>query len=159
VIASKDTANSEQASKNNKTQGIRAMLTQYTQSEAVEADQSEVNASKANRAIKESKAIFINLQKDGEYVNTLDDSSAYIKVSRCHNHRIGNHEETGVTVSLVSPVANTELFVPAPKVWARFWVYGGKAIDHRYYSVMPAKESIDQAVGQLRCKYEAAING
>jgi hypothetical protein len=131
----------------------------YTQSEADEADQSAVDAGEAGQAIRESKAIFINLQKDGEYVNTLDEGSAYIKVSRCRNHRIGNHEEMGVTVSLVSPVANTELFILATKVWARFWVYGGKAIDHRHYSAMPAKESIDQAVGQLRCKYEAAING
>jgi hypothetical protein len=132
---------------------------QYTQSEINEANQSAVDASEANRAIKESKSIFINLLGKGEYVNALDTNSAYIHVSRCCRHRIGNHEEKGVTVSLVSPVANNSVFLPAPQMWAKFWVYGGKAIERRHYSVMPAQEAIDHAIDQLQREYEAAING
>jgi hypothetical protein len=126
----------------------------YTQAEIDEANQSAISASEANRAIKESKAVFISLKNEGEYVNTLDEDSAHIKVSRCCLHQIGNAEEMAVTVSLVSPIVSNSVFLPAPQVWAKFWVYGGKAIERRHYSVMPSQSVVDRAVKYLRREYE-----
>jgi hypothetical protein len=144
---------------NNYSGRITMLLTeqQYTQAEIDEANQSAIDAGEASRAIKESKTVFINLQKNGEYVNTLDESSAYIHVSRCYWHRIGNHEEKGVTVSLISLVANNSVFLPCPQVWRKLWVYGGRAIERRHCSVMPTQD-IDSTVDQFRREYEAALN-
>jgi hypothetical protein len=131
----------------------------YTQAEIDEANESEQAAVQAAAVIKASKAIFVNLKNEGEYVNTLDENGAYIRISRCHRHRVGSHEEMGIKVSLVSPEENHSIFLVAPAIHANFWVYGGKAIERRRYSVMPSQDVIDRAVEQLCCEYKAASNG
>jgi hypothetical protein len=131
----------------------------YTPAEINEANQSALLASEARTAIKSCEQLFINLPEPGKYVNTLDERSAYIRVSRCYRHRVGNHEEMGITVSLSSPLGNSSVFVPAPQVWARCWVYGGKCIERRYHSVLPAKEAIDRAIDQMRREYDDMLAG
>jgi hypothetical protein len=55
-------------------------------------------------------------------------------------------------------VANNSVFIPAPQVWAKFWVHGDRAIERHHYSVMPSKESIDHTIDQLQREYEAVNN-
>lgn len=140
----------------------KAMLSteqQYTQAQIDEANQSRIDANAAHRAIKESKSAFVNLQEKGQYVNTLDPDSAYIHVSRWCRLQVDNHEEVGITVSLISPVASESVFLPAVEIWAKLWVYGGAFIENRYYCKLPDQETIDRAVEQLRRRYEVALNG
>ena len=121
-----------------------------------EVSQAQQNESDRMVAIQHNKSrerYFINLIDPGNYVNTLDDSSAFIRVNRYKAHRFANSEKMGISIDLCSPNCNDSIFIQGSDIWAKFLVYGGKAIECRYYTVAPTQSQIDEVIEQLTSKY------
>jgi hypothetical protein len=123
------------------------------QDEVLQAQQNESDRIVAMQHNKSRQRYFINLVNDEEYINTLDDNSAFIRVNRYKAHRFGNSEKMGISIDLCSPNCNDSIFIQGSDIWDKFLVYGGKAIQRRYYTIAPTQSQIDEAIEQLTSKY------